>query len=333
MDSKASPLSVQNIFKHHLLEAKSKDGTSLGFYSPKYSKREMSKFMTSHYLSMKKVRAQANSFDMTGFYKEQISKALDIAGFSRREEKLLIFDVGCGFGSTTFPLLELFPKSHVIASDLSLPMLVVLKEMLEKTPDKNRADILQLNAEKLDFKKDSFDLIVGAAVLHHLFDPEKSLKACERILKPGGVAIFFEPFEEGNKIMRLIYKAIIQDRRFKWLHPYDQLVFRHFVSRWERMSNPDKSNKFFQKIDDKWMFKKSYFSNVAAKYSFRKCVVFRTDGSDSPYSNLLNSHFGSRTKKLPDWVKNTVRDYADFLSGPVKDELLAEGCVILAKKN
>ena len=44
------------------------------------------------------------------------------------------------------------------------------------------------------FVPESFDLVTGAAILHHLIDPSRALVAAHRALKPGGFAMFFEPF-------------------------------------------------------------------------------------------------------------------------------------------
>lgn len=54
------------------------------------------------------------------------------------------------------------------------------------------------------FRPDSFDMVVGGAILHHPLDGTKALAAAYRALKPGGVALFLEPFE-GLAIVRVIF--------------------------------------------------------------------------------------------------------------------------------
>ena len=49
-------------------------------------------------------------------------------------------------------------------------------------------------AEKLPYESDCFHFIAGIDILHHV-DVEKSLLECRRVLKPGGIAVFREPFE------------------------------------------------------------------------------------------------------------------------------------------
>lgn len=47
-------------------------------------------------------------------------------------------------------------------------------------------------AEKLNFESNTFDVVVGVNVLHHI-DRQRALPELSRVLKPGGRAIFKEP--------------------------------------------------------------------------------------------------------------------------------------------
>lgn len=325
----------QNIldqFRQPLSDLGNKDIILKGIYSPLYDQKEISRFMTSHYESTAGAQSQAESFDLTNYYDGLMSEALKKSGFSSKNQKLAILDVGCGFGSTTFPLLKLFPKAQIVASELSVPMLLVLKQKLDSHKDRDRVELLQLNAEELDFKDNSFDLVVGAAILHHLFNPEKALKDCAKILKPGGITIFFEPFSEGMSMMALIYEAIIHHSGFKWLDLSTKLYFRHSVSIWQKMKNQDKTDPFFQKVDDKWLFERDYFQKYAQKYQFKDCLIYRLDQSPQPFMNLLKTHLSKKIDKLPKWIFGVIENYETWLSKTQKDELIIEGCIILRKK-
>ena len=122
------------------------------------------------------------------------------------------------------PLLEMYPNSIVIANDLSIELLYLLKKNAFKLDIDNNLVLLQLNAEELNFKDNSFDLIMGSGVLHHLFALEKTLKQYLKILKTGGHAVFYEPFENGNSIMGCIYRNILNDSRKDSL-PTDSVDF------------------------------------------------------------------------------------------------------------
>jgi len=59
------------------------------------------------------------------------------------------------------------------------------------------------DAEGIPYQDDTFDLVVGHAVLHHIPDVEKSLTEVVRVLKPGGRFVFAgEPTTVGNGYAR-----------------------------------------------------------------------------------------------------------------------------------
>lgn len=60
---------------------------------------------------------------------------------------------------------------------------------------------IQMDAHQLEFDDNSFDLVFGFGMLHHL-DYEKTLSEVNRVLTPGGIAIFKEPLDE-NPVARL----------------------------------------------------------------------------------------------------------------------------------
>jgi ubiquinone/menaquinone biosynthesis C-methylase UbiE len=64
------------------------------------------------------------------------------------------------------------------------------------------------DAERLPYPDDSFDLVVGHAMLHHLPDVEQALREVVRVLKPGGRFVFAgEPTRWGDYIARRLSRA------------------------------------------------------------------------------------------------------------------------------
>ena len=122
----------------------------------------------------------------------------------------LVLDLGSGGGNTVFALHELYPHARVIASDLSIPLLRILKANTDRHRDTLKCSVIQMNAEQILFRDNQMDLVVGGSILHHLFDPGKTLSECRRVLKPGGSAVFFEPFELGYQVLSLILKQLIR---------------------------------------------------------------------------------------------------------------------------
>ena len=73
-----------------------------------------------------------------------------------------------------------------------------------------------MDAEAVTFPDDSFDLICGVAILHHL-DLRKTLAGLARTLKPGGAAIFLEPLAHNPAIN--LYRRMTPHLRTEDEHP------------------------------------------------------------------------------------------------------------------
>jgi tRNA (cmo5U34)-methyltransferase len=97
-------------------------------------------------------------------------------------------DVGCGAGNYTLKLLEHLPNLDMTLLDLSQPMLTRAKERVSKaTPGNIR--LLQGDIREVVFEPQSQDIILAAAVLHHLRDEtewEAVFAKFYEVLRPGG---------------------------------------------------------------------------------------------------------------------------------------------------
>jgi SAM-dependent methyltransferase len=63
---------------------------------------------------------------------------------------------------------------------------------------------LRADAESLPFADESFDLVLGHAVLHHLPDLGRAFAEFHRVLKPGGRVVFAgEPSRVGDRIAEI----------------------------------------------------------------------------------------------------------------------------------
>jgi len=108
-----------------------------------------------------------------------------------------ILDLGCGHGMAAIVLAR--RGASVTALDLSTGY---LQEAAARacTNDVNISWVAA-DAERLPFVNGSFDGIWGNAVLHHL-DLELAGPEVRRVLRPGGMAVFCEPWGE-NKLLTL----------------------------------------------------------------------------------------------------------------------------------
>lgn len=98
-----------------------------------------------------------------------------------------ILDVGCGAGNFTLRLRQGLPFHHATLVDLSLPMLTRARERI--TAAGVEVETHQADVREVDFPEASFDIIVAAAVLHHLREEpewEAMYRNFSRWLRPGG---------------------------------------------------------------------------------------------------------------------------------------------------
>ena len=99
-----------------------------------------------------------------------------------------VLDIGCGAGNYTLKLLERLPELNVTLVDLSRPM---LDRALQRIAEATTANVTTIQADirKLRLGEDRFDIILAAAVFHHLrTDAEwhDVFAKCYAALRPGG---------------------------------------------------------------------------------------------------------------------------------------------------
>ena len=111
----------------------------------------------------------------------------------------IILDYGCYDGEQTAELLELGPKK-IIGIDISEK---AIRDAKNRFKGNRKTSFKTMDAHNMDFKDETFDLVAGKAILHHL-DYERAIDEIERVLKPGGHAIFIEPLRDnpGGKLIR-----------------------------------------------------------------------------------------------------------------------------------
>jgi SAM-dependent methyltransferase len=104
-------------------------------------------------------------------------------------------DYGCGHGMAAVVLAR--AGAAVTAFDLSPGY--VAETRLRAAANRVRVDCVVADGERLPFADESFDAVWGNAILHHL-DLRRAGPELARVLKPGGVAVFCEPWG-GNPLL------------------------------------------------------------------------------------------------------------------------------------
>lgn len=100
-----------------------------------------------------------------------------------------VLDIACGSGLVTFPVAKAVgPNGKVTATDISESMLEIARDLAEEQKLHN-ISFQQMNAEKLSFKNDQFNVVLCSLGLMYLPDPLQTIREMYRVLKPGGRAV------------------------------------------------------------------------------------------------------------------------------------------------
>jgi SAM-dependent methyltransferase len=113
-----------------------------------------------------------------------------------------VLDFGCGHGMASVVLAR--QGAQVTAFDLSAGYLSEARRRAEANGVS--VDLVQADGERLPFADGSFDRVWGNAVLHHL-DLRRAAAELYRVLRPGGCAVFCEPWG-GNPLLGLARRRL-----------------------------------------------------------------------------------------------------------------------------
>jgi ubiquinone/menaquinone biosynthesis C-methylase UbiE len=126
---------------------------------------------------------------------EKLRKAL--GGAERRHGDAL--EIGSGTGYFSLNLLSAGAIETATCTDISPGMLATLRGNAGRLGFE--VETVVAEAERLPFADDSFDLVFGHAVLHHIPDLRRATGEFLRVLRPGGTVAFCgEPSANGDRV-------------------------------------------------------------------------------------------------------------------------------------
>ena len=185
-----------------------------------------------------------------------------------------VLEYGCGTGSHS---MEMARRGGVVTG-IDISEIGIQKARDRATKAKvTGAEYLVMDAEEMEFDDNTFDLIIGEGILHHL-DLEKSYSEISRVLKPGGRAIFMEPLGHNPAIE--IFRMLTPKLRTADEHPL----------RWRDLKLADK---YFSSTKMHYFHLISFGSLIFLRTSFFYKTVELLDKIDSflfkavPVSGLL----------------------------------------------
>ncbi len=97
-----------------------------------------------------------------------------------------VLELGCGSGQGLGYLQK--TAGRVIGGDYSAPLL-----RLSQKHYNSRVPVVQLDAQVLPFKDESFDVAILFETIYYLKDAKSSVGECMRILRPGGTLLICNP--------------------------------------------------------------------------------------------------------------------------------------------
>jgi len=107
-----------------------------------------------------------------------------------------VLDVATGTGDLINTLMKTLKNyDSFIGIGISKKDLETAQKRFKDQP----VELLEMNAESLEFSDNSFDTVSMAYSLHHLDKIDKVLAEMQRVLKPGGNLIIQEEFCDGNQ--------------------------------------------------------------------------------------------------------------------------------------
>ena len=115
-----------------------------------------------------------------------------------------VLDYGCGRGETSLQYLA--QGAVLYGIDISPMYIAEASRKAEEAGFRpGQFQFRTMDAHALDFEDDTFDLVMGEGILHHL-DADVALAEIHRVLKPGGRVLLLEPLADNPllKIFRLL---------------------------------------------------------------------------------------------------------------------------------
>ncbi len=217
----------------------------------------------------------------------EISEALEIPGFDTLKGMRIVI---CGCGTGAAAVLAARAGAEVYAFDIS-PVAI------EKTLDLASANGVSVTAQVMDFHhleypNDFFDIAWGSSILHHI-DCERAGRELYRVLKPGGIARFWEN-SDANPINRWIRRKVFgipggyQKRRF--------LVFK-------RIGSTDEYPLTAEELD---ALKRTFHGDIMVKHT------------QFVFLELIGRHAWRGNKRLRSFLARTDSLIARVLPGVMK---------------
>lgn len=121
--------------------------------------------------------------------------------------KGLILDLGTGPGYLPVEIVKKAPEINIIGIDLSRKLIKAARANAEKAGFDHQLTFKVGDSARLQFKDDSFDMVISTGMLHSLKNPVGVFREIFRVLKKGGQAWVYDPANLGSYQTKKKWKA------------------------------------------------------------------------------------------------------------------------------
>lgn len=256
---------------------------------------------------------------------------------------ITILDIGTGGGNSIFALFELIGKNRIkaLGVDISLQLLELCSKVANETYQLAPGTLELLCADLYDLKvqPETVDLVAGSSILHHMIDPAPIVRMALAALKPGGSAIFTEPFEDGHGLLMGAYRTALKlepdmaEPVPDSLRSFMEETLRDFDAR----KGIGEIRDYTRHLDDKWYFARSWFDTIARQMNCELQILSSHSGNDTVFQDtfrvLANLHNGADVRDAPTWIHSIVAALDENFSLIQKQNFYFTGIVILTKRS
>ena len=269
------------------------------------------------------------SYFDTALWKNYLKEALQIAG---NPEPRTILDIGSGSGNSILPLAEIFPDAHIIATDVSPQLLRILRDFLNQRRDASRFTLACIDATSACYENGIADLVVGAAILHHVYEPEPVLASARKALASGGWAMFFEPLEGGSFLLTTCYERIIAEATPEERDTPAMKLATNMANAHRARSSP-RSDPIFEKMDDKWLFTRTEMEQIQLSQGWKNLFLLPLNDSETILRTQAETNLRLGAKlppsAMPDWAWSIIDSMDTLMSQNLRRELATEAAIIM----
>ncbi len=132
-----------------------------------------------------------------------------------------------------------------------------------------------------------------------------------------------------------LFRQLLTDIRSLSIPIRVQRMMRRFIADIEFRSRIPKDDPRYQKLDDKWLFTRTFFEKHASSCGFSSCVIQPIDKAEGLFRRQVEFRLRVVLNKslqcLPSWALRRIDAFDRCFSDDFRSELIVDGSIVLVK--